>query len=75
MMKPENPDTVIADLHRVREEIAAESENDLFAITAAARARMMQSGKEIRPLTTADTPAAIENQRRIRLRNPSKRGK
>lgn len=46
-MPSENPETIIADLHRVREEIAAEFDRDLFAITAAARTQMEKSGRKV----------------------------
>lgn len=46
-MPVEDPDTIIADLHRVRAQMAAEFGGDVFAITADARLRMEKSGREV----------------------------
>jgi hypothetical protein len=45
-----NQDTTIADLHRIRRELAEKFQGDLFAINADARARMEKSGREVVPL-------------------------
>ena len=47
-MTAEHPDTIISDLHRIREQMAAEFGGDLHALNADARARMEQSGRVIR---------------------------
>lgn len=47
-MKPEDqPDTTIADLHRIRREMAAKFSGDLYALTADAQARAEASGRTI----------------------------
>ena len=46
-MKAEGKDTTIADIHRIREQIAAKFGGDAYAITADARARMEKSGCRI----------------------------
>jgi hypothetical protein len=47
-MNPEDqPDTTIADLHRVRREMAAQFGGDLLALTADAQARAEASGRTI----------------------------
>jgi hypothetical protein len=57
MMKPEDKDTTIADIHRIREQIAAKFGGDLNAINDDARARMERSGCVIiRREPTADQP-------------------
>lgn len=46
-MKPDDSDTTIDDIHRIRREIAAKFAGDLFAISADARDRTEKSGREI----------------------------
>ena len=62
-MTAEHPDTIISDLHRILEQMAAEFGGDLYAINADARACMEQSGRVIwkrgrpqLPATTAPIP-------------------
>jgi hypothetical protein len=43
-MKSEDKDATIADIHRIREQIAAKFGGDAYAINADARARMEKSG-------------------------------
>ena len=40
-------DTTIADLHRIRREIAARFQGDLFALSADAQSRAEASGRQI----------------------------
>jgi len=47
MMKPDDKDTTISDIHRIREQIAEKFGGDLHAINADARKRMEQSGRTI----------------------------
>jgi hypothetical protein len=41
------PDTIIEELHEIREAIAAAGDNDLTRIADAARARQRDSGHEV----------------------------
>jgi hypothetical protein len=47
MMNNEHSDTTIADIHRIRREIAAKFKDDLFAINADAQARSEASQRQI----------------------------
>ena len=57
-MKREDKDTTIADIHRIREQIAAKFGGDPFAINADARARMEQSGRPILRRAAPPKPAS-----------------
>ena len=46
-MATENSDNTIADIHRIRREIAARFKGDLFAINADAQARSEASQRQI----------------------------
>ena len=46
-MTRENTDNTIADIHRIRREIAAKFKGDLFAINADAQARSEASQRQI----------------------------
>jgi len=46
-MHTETRDTTIADLHRIRREMAARFDGDVFAINADAQARSEASGRRI----------------------------
>lgn len=46
-MRPEEKDTTISDIHRIREQIAAKFGGDVHAINADARERMENSGRTI----------------------------
>jgi len=46
-MSPETRDSTIADIHRIRREIAARFDGDVFAINADAQARSEASGRQI----------------------------
>jgi hypothetical protein len=46
-MATENTDNTIADIHRIRREIAAKFNGDLFAINADAQARSEASQRQI----------------------------
>ncbi|MFN0016932.1 MAG: hypothetical protein ACKVP0_01665 [Pirellulaceae bacterium] len=57
-MNKENSDHTIADIHRIRREIAAKFNGDLFAMTADAQARSEASERQIirkhkKPVTAA----------------------
>jgi len=54
-------DTTIADIHRVREQMAAEFNGDLFAIAANLQKLQETSGCEVitRPLTSNDPSTAM----------------
>ena len=55
-MNAESSDHTIADIHRIRREIAAKFNGDLFAMTADAQARAEASEREIiRKHKTPDT--------------------
>jgi len=60
-MNAETPDNTIADIHRIRREIAARFHGDVFAINADAQARTEASGREIirrgRPSNKATHPS------------------
>ena len=46
-MVTENRDTTIADIHRIRREIASQFNGVIFAISADAQARSESSGRQI----------------------------
>jgi hypothetical protein len=57
-------DVIIEELHQVREQLAKEFNNDVFAIVADARARQGQTGHPVvsfaQPPTTPKEPAVTE---------------
>ena len=46
-MKPQTRDDTIGEIHRIRRDIAARFQGDVFAINADAQARSEASGREI----------------------------
>ena len=57
-MTPDRSDTTIAELHRIRRELADRFHGDLFALTADAQARTEASGRKVIHRSPAAKPIA-----------------